>query len=71
MAHVSQDVLNAIMRADPDGGEREPREADYIEHESWARRTFGDAAWEVYRRGGWAQDRSVGDWSHLYDGDDW
>lgn len=69
--YVSQDVLYAIQRFDPDGGEREPTEADYIAFEAAVRRDFGDAAWEVYRAGGWAQDRSEGDWSHHYDAYDY
>lgn len=65
LPYVSQDVLYTIQRADPDGGEREPTAADYAAFEAWARQGFGDAAWEVYSAGGWAQDRSEGDWSHF------
>lgn len=71
--YVPQETLYAIQARDPDGGERQPTEADYRSFEDWARRTYGDAAWNTYRRGGWAQDRSEGDWSHhgdAYDYDD-
>lgn len=51
------DALYQIQRADPDGGEREPTEADYAAHEQWARATFGDPAWNAYRTPGWGEAR--------------
>lgn len=47
------DALQAIQAADPDGGYREPTDADYAAHEAWAVAAFGRATWDAYRRGGW------------------
>ncbi|MFG3710911.1 hypothetical protein [Micromonospora sp. NPDC047730] len=49
------DALKAIERCDPDGGERQPTEADYVAHERWAVQTFGQSVWDTYRRGGWGE----------------
>ena len=64
--YVSPNTLDIIQRYDPDGGEREPTAADYAAFEAWVRKSYGDATWDAYRVGGWAQDRSEGDWSHFY-----
>lgn len=69
MAYPSQDTLNAIMRSDPDGGDREPTEDDYRDFQAHVINRYGLDTWEAYRKGGWAQDRSEGDWSHFNDGE--
>ncbi len=51
------DKLRAIERYDPDGGDREPTDADYLAHETWARQAFGDDVWNTYRQGGWDEAR--------------
>lgn len=73
MTYVSQETLKAIMAHDPDGGSVEPTPNMYLAFETWVRMTYGDNAWEVYRAGNWAEDRSEGDWTHhgdAYDFDD-
>ncbi len=50
-------MLRAIEQTDPDGGEREPTDADYARHEAWAIRTFGESVWRTYRQGGWDDAR--------------
>lgn len=53
---ASYDTLLQIQRADPDGGEREPTEADYAAFEAWVIRTYGRAAWDHYRGNtGWGE----------------
>lgn len=51
-------ALRAIERRDPDGGEREPTDADYAAHKAWAIATFGQSIWEAYRVGGWAENQT-------------
>ncbi len=45
--------LRDIEAHDPDGGEREPTEADYRAHEAWALAKYGREAWDRYQRGAW------------------
>lgn len=52
---MNLDALKMIERCDPDGGEREPTEADYAAHEAWAVASFGRDTWETYRAGGWGE----------------
>jgi hypothetical protein len=47
------DALYAIMRRDPDGGEREPSNEDRERFRRWAIATYGPEVWDRYRRGGW------------------
>ena len=49
------EALNTIERCDPDGGEREPTHADHAAHRQWAINRFGQAVWDRYERGGWAE----------------
>lgn len=70
MTYVSQETLKAIMARDPDGGEVEPTPTAYAIFEAWAIEAYGRDAWEVYRAGGWAEDRSEGDWTHHGDASD-
>lgn len=70
MTYVSPDVLNAIMRHDPDGGCVEPTPEAYEAFERYVRQRYGDAAWEAYHRPGW-NDRTDGDWSHTVPDDDY
>ena len=49
------DALCIIERADPDGGEREPTDADHTAHRRWAVQRFGPAVWHRYERGGWGK----------------
>lgn len=65
MTYVPQDVLYAIQLSDPDGGDVEPTAQMYALFESYVVAAYGRDVWDVYRRGGWAQDQSEGDWSHL------
>lgn len=48
-------ALRQIEAADPDGGETEPTEADYANHQRWAIETYGRAVWEQYRQSGWGE----------------
>lgn len=64
-AGYSHDDLYAIQRRDPDGDENRtsaPTQADYDNHRDWATRTYGNEAWDRYRRGNWM--RGEGD-SHF------
>jgi len=53
MTATPLEVLRSIEAADPDGGLLEPTDADHDRHQAWAVRTYGEAAWEAYRAGGW------------------
>jgi hypothetical protein len=50
---INFEALKVIESADPDGGEREPTDADYARHKAWAVESFGLDTWEHYQRGGW------------------
>jgi hypothetical protein len=46
-------MLKSIESRDPDGGEREPTDADYARHKAWAIELYGADIWEQYAAGGW------------------
>lgn len=50
------EALRIIERCDPDGGEREPTDADHAAHERWAIARFGREVWDRYRQGGWGRE---------------
>jgi len=50
------EALRIIERADPDGGEKEPTDADHDAHRRWAVERFGREVWERYSRGGWGRE---------------
>jgi len=53
------EMLKAIERCDPDGGEVEPTPANYGAHERWAVASFGREVWEHYQKGGWGEGSGV------------
>lgn len=55
MTYVNPRYLRDIESRDPDGGEREPTDADYAAHKAWAVKAYGPEAWAVYVAGGWAE----------------
>lgn len=42
-------ALDQISKADPDGGDHEPTDADYAAFENWAVQTYGRETWDSYR----------------------
>jgi hypothetical protein len=50
---VPIEILRAIGRNDPDGGEREPTEQDYASFEAWVVKTYGPEVFRAYKIGGW------------------
>lgn len=49
---MMDDALNDIQSRDPNGGTREPTEADYRAHEEWAVAKYGRDTWNRYQRAG-------------------
>ncbi len=48
---VHQSTLNAILAADPDGGEREPRTGDYNAFRAFVVTHYGVETYAAYRAG--------------------
>lgn len=46
-------LMSMIGHADPDGGSRQPTEADYARFDDWACVAFGEDLFRMYRQGGW------------------
>jgi hypothetical protein len=67
VTYVPQETLYAIMARDPDGGSVEPTQGMYKRFRLWVILAYGLEVWKVYAAGGWAQDRTVGDWSAHYE----
>jgi hypothetical protein len=55
MPYTYEDLL-AIQARDPDGGEREPTDADHAAHKAWAIARFDMDAWRRYSQGGWGRE---------------
>lgn len=47
--------LEDICRRDPDGGERQPTDADHAAHKAWAIALYGADVWEIYSTHNWAE----------------
>lgn len=48
-------ALCDLLSRDPDGGEREPTEADYAAFERYALDTYGVEVWRTYMGSNWAE----------------
>ncbi len=52
-------ILRAIRHADPDGGETEPTESDYLRFEAWVTSAYGADTYREYMTGQWEPMREV------------